>query len=202
MRRLWLLSATSAASLRLLPALLLSKFGKCHFRSKSFHYSHFVGKVRQFGSIVGKIESHVQELQILLFLTKVTASETENAILPKQLRTKTPIFNNLNFRKLKISRFRSKSFHYSHFVGKVRQFGSIVGKIESHVQELQILLFLTKVTASETENAILPKQLRTKTPIFNNLNFRKLVLWEIGTSKEEEFGKIAVSVFNAVSTGV
>ena len=98
--------------------------------------------------------------------------------------------------------FRSESFHYSHFVGKVRQFGSIVGKIESHVQELQILLFLTKVTASETENAILPKQLRTKTPTSNNLNFRKLVLWEIGTSKEEEFGKIAVSVFNAVSTGV
>ena len=127
-RRFWLLLETSAESLCFPPALLFSKFGKCHFRSKSFHYSHFVGKVRQFGSIVGKIESHVQELQILLFLTKVTASETENAILPKQLRTKTPIFN--------------------------------------------------------------------------NLNFRKLVLWEIGTSKEEEFGKIAVSVFNAVSTGV
>ena len=84
----------------------------------------------------------------------------------------------------------------------VIHFFSFRGKIDRLPQELQILLYLDVPTASETGTALLPNFPAEETLIFNNLIFRKLILLEIGTSKEEKIGKIAVSVFHAVSTGV
>ena len=96
--------------------------------------------------------------------------------------------------------FRSKSFHYSDNFRSPSHFYLIWGKIEGHVQELQILLYRSVSTASETDTALLPKQLRTESHIFNNLNSRKLRLLEIEASLSEKFDKIAVSVSIAVSS--
>ena len=106
----------------------------------------------------------------------------------------------VSFSKFGKCHFRSKSFHYSDYFRSASHFHLILGKIESHVRELQFLLYRNVVTAVETGAVFLPNAPGAESLIFNNLNFRKLKVLEIEESSDKKFGKVAVSVSIAVSS--